>query len=124
MRRIKRSDHGAIGLAGGASTPGVSMKEGVYERLKVDLLAGRLRPGILLQEKQLAKTFGVSKTPIREALADLVKDRFVQLIPRKGYWVAPIELQEALDHIELRIVLECAAVELAAKRITPAQLAS
>jgi DNA-binding GntR family transcriptional regulator len=98
------------------------MKERVYERLKVELLAGRLRPGIFLQEKQLAHAFGVSKTPIREALADLVKDRFVQLIPRKGYWVAPIELQEALDHIELRIVLECAAVELAAKRITSAQL--
>ena len=100
----------------------VSIKELVYEHLKVELLAGRLRPGIFLQEKQLAHTFGVSKTPIREALADLVKDRFIQLIPRKGYWVTPIEPQETLELIELRIVLERAAVELAARRITPAQL--
>ena len=69
------------------------MKERVYERLKVELLQVDA-PGIFLQEKQLAHTFGVSKTPIREALADLVKDRFVQLIPRKGYWVAPIDCRK------------------------------
>jgi DNA-binding GntR family transcriptional regulator len=122
MKRTGPDPVSAIGVAQQPGPPGVSMKERVYERLKVELLAGRLRPGVFLQEKQLAHTFGVSKTPIREALADLVKDRFVQLIPRKGYWVAPIEPQETLEHIELRIVLECAAVELAAKRITPAQL--
>ena len=112
-----------MGLAERSAAPGGSIKGRVYERLKFELLAGRLRPGVFLQEKQLAHSFGVSKTPIREALADLVKERFVQLIPRKGYWVAPIEPQETLEHIELRIVLECAAVELAARRITRAQLA-
>jgi DNA-binding GntR family transcriptional regulator len=122
MRITEPRSGQAIELAERPVAAGGSIKERVYERLKFELLAGRLRPGLFLQEKQLAHSFGVSKTPIREALADLVKERFVKLIPRKGYWVAPIDPQETLEQIELRIVLESAAVELAARRITPAQL--
>ena len=94
MRSPEPDSSLAVGLAERSAAPGGSIKGRVYEQLKFELLAGRLRPGVFLQEKQLAHTFGVSKTPIREALADLVKERFVQLIPRKGYWVAPIEPQE------------------------------
>ena len=101
---------------------GESIKAQVYRRLKLDLLAGRLRPGEYLQEKDVANSFGVSKTPIREALAELVRDGFVQLIPRKGYWVAPIDPIEIRGNIELRMILECAAAELAAQRITEEQL--
>lgn len=98
------------------------MKARVYGSLKSDLIAGKLRPGEFLQEKQLADRFGVSKTPIREALAELVKDGFIQLIPRKGYWVSPIDPQDVKDKIELRVILESAAVELAASRISAAEL--
>lgn len=69
MKRTRSAAFSEIGVAQQTVAPGVSMKERVYERLKIELLAGRLRPGIFLQEKQLAHTFGVSKTPIREALA-------------------------------------------------------
>lgn len=98
------------------------MKSRIYEKLKSDLILGRLRPGIFLQEKQLAAAFGVSKTPVREALADLVKERFIQLIPRKGYWIAPIDPQETREVLEFRMILECAAAELAAERVTESEI--
>lgn len=101
---------------------GLSIKARVYDSLKSDLIAGKLRPGEFLQEKKLAERFGVSKTPTREALAELVKDGFIQLIPRKGYWVTPVDPQDVKDKIELRVILECAAVELAASRISAAEL--
>jgi len=106
----------------GVAKQNLSIKEQVYDSLKWDLLAGGLRAGEFLQEQQLAARFGVSKTPIREALATLVDQGLVQLLPRKGYWVAPVSSKEMLEFIELRIILECAAVELAVKRITEKEL--
>lgn len=100
-----------------------SIKTEVYNSLKSDLLIGQLPPGAFLQEQQLAERFGVSKTPIREALASLVDQRLITLLPRKGYLVAPIDMRETVENIELRIILECAAVELAAVRITEDQIA-
>ncbi|MFP6891302.1 MAG: GntR family transcriptional regulator [Nitrospinota bacterium] len=105
-----------------SSQNNVSIKHEVYASLKQDLITGQFYPGEFLQEKDLARTFGVSKTPIREALSELVKDRFIQLIPRKGYFVALVDPQEVKENFELRFILECAAVELAAKRISPAEL--
>jgi DNA-binding GntR family transcriptional regulator len=100
----------------------VSIKDQVYDSLKWELLAGGLRAGDFLQEQQLADRFGVSKTPIREALGTLVDQGLIQLLPRKGYWVAPVSSREILECIDLRIILECAAVELAVQRITETEL--
>ena len=99
-----------------------SIKDRVYASLKQDLISGVFSPGEILQEKELARSFGVSKTPVREALSELVKDRFVKLLPRKGYLVAPVDPQEVVENLELRVILECAAVELAARRISAEDL--
>jgi DNA-binding GntR family transcriptional regulator len=109
-------------LARRTSPANGSLREWAYARLKEDLLSGTYFPGQLLQEKELAESFGVSKTPIREALSELVKDRFIQLIPRKGYLISPVDPREVRDNIHLRAILECSAVQLAAKRATQAQL--
>lgn len=98
------------------------IKDKVYANLKQDLITGILRPGEFLQEKELADRFGVSKTPIREALTELVKDRFITLLPRKGYHVSLVDPQVVSENLELREILECAAVELAAHRISQEDL--
>ncbi len=99
-----------------------SIKDRIYASLKNDLITGVLPPGKFLQEKDLARTFGVSKTPVREALSELVKDRFIRLLPRKGYLVAPVDPQEVVENLELREILECVSIELAASRISAAEL--
>jgi len=62
--------------------------------------------------------------PVREMLADLVKEQFILLRPRKRLWSAPIDPREVKDNIELLVILECAAVELAGKQITKQELSS
>jgi DNA-binding GntR family transcriptional regulator len=99
-----------------------SIKGRVYASLKGDLITGAFPPGELLQERELAQAFGVSKTPVREALSELVRDRFLKLLPRKGYLVAPVDPQEVVENLELREILECTSVEMAARRISPEAL--
>ena len=101
-----------------------SINKPIYVNLKRELTYGRLRPEEYLRDKEIAKAFGVSKTPVRETLVDLVKERIIQLRPRKGRWSAPIDRCEVKGNIELFVILECAAVELAGKRITKQKLNS
>jgi len=58
--------------------------------LRDAILSGQLKPGAVLNEKELAERLGVSKTPIREGLSLLEHEGLVQTIPRRGYIVTPI----------------------------------
>ena len=71
----------------------------------------------MLFEGELAERFGVSKTPVREALSMLRARGFVEVIPYKGYLVSQISLADVQDLFEARIVLEEAIAGLAAERI-------
>ncbi|MDX6356858.1 MAG: hypothetical protein QOF98_3761 [Streptomyces sp.] len=78
----------------------------VYERLKDDVLHARLVPGSTVLEADLAARFGVSKTPVREALRLLVQDGWVTVLPRKGYLVRSLGLEDLRDVFQLRELLE------------------
>jgi DNA-binding GntR family transcriptional regulator len=99
-----------------------SEKERVYTRLRKDIITLVLAPGEVLVESVLAKRFGVSKAPIREALAVLQRDGLVESLSRKGYLVTPITMNDVQDLFEMREALEGAAAELAAMRITPQEI--
>ncbi|MBI3976684.1 MAG: GntR family transcriptional regulator [Chloroflexi bacterium] len=99
-----------------------SLKDQVYHQLKREIATGALRPGERLQEGRLAARFQVSKTPVREALALLVKEGFVEVMPRSGYVVTPFTLEDIQHLFDLRIILEGAAAELAAQHITAAEI--
>ncbi len=58
--------------------------EVVFEYLRSSILNGDLKPGERLMEIQLAEQLGVSRTPVREAIRKLEKEKFVEMIPRKG----------------------------------------
>ena len=79
-----------------------------------------LAPGDVLREDDLQHELGIGRTPIREALQRLARDQFVTVIPRRGMFVASIDIDELPLLYETRAVMEPYAARLAATRGTPA----
>lgn len=100
-----------------------SLAEQAYVRLQQDILTCALAPGQVVSERELAGRYGVSKTPMREALNQVCHDGLVQRLPGRGYMVAPITIKDVRDLFDLRLILELAAVERAAQQSSPAQIA-
>jgi DNA-binding GntR family transcriptional regulator len=94
-----------------------SLKERVYAALKNDIVNGVLSPGEKLLESKLAEAYGVSKTPVREALSILEREGLVEVIPRVGYFTSRITVNDIQDIFELRLILETASAEIAATKI-------
>ncbi len=88
------------------------------DQLEQDIVTGVLRPGERLDEQGLAARFGVSRTPIREALMQLATAGLVTLQPRRGAFVASLSLKEIVERFEVMAALEGACGALAARRIT------
>lgn len=94
----------------------------VYESLRRAILDREFDPGEPLTEHQLCHRFGVSRTPVREALAKLDRDRLVRVVPKKGAFVRTVSHDEIRELYELREALEALAVRLAAPRLERAEL--
>ena len=87
------------------------------------VFGGQARPGERLSEIGIAEKLGISRTPIRAALARLEQEGLLELIPSGGYAVRSFTRDEVIDAIELRGVLEGTAARLAAERgVQPAKL--
>lgn len=93
----------------------------VYERIRTDVIVGKFAPGTPLIETSLARDYGISRTPIREALLRLEHDGLVERGAR-GLSVRASSPQEILDIYEARITLEAAAARAAAGRRTELDL--
>jgi DNA-binding GntR family transcriptional regulator len=85
---------------------------------------GRLNPGDLIDETQLVFEFGVSRTPVREAILQLEAIGLIQRLPRKGATVFRPSLEEFLAILEVHAKLEAQAAGLAARRLSNAWAAS
>lgn len=83
----------------------------------------RLKPGEPLSEKVLTARFGVSRTPVREALMRLSEEGLVDIFPQSGTYVALIPMAGLPEAVVIRQALEGAAVTLAAERADPQHLA-
>lgn len=92
-------------------------------RLKLEqaIVMGELDPGARLDEQSLAGEFGVSRTPVREALAQLATIGLVELRPRQGATVAVLSLKNLVDLFDVMAELEGMCARLAARRITRAE---
>lgn len=98
-------------------------QEVIVHELRTRILAGRLAPGTPLRQSEIAEALGVSTTPVREGLRQLAVEGLVDGDPHRGMWVhrpTSAELQEVYRIIE---PLERMAMEEAARRITPDELA-
>jgi DNA-binding GntR family transcriptional regulator len=97
--------------------------ERVYQILREWLVTAHLAPGEFLSEATLAQQCKTSRTPVREACSRLAQDKWLSLIPRKGYLVKPISVRDIVELYEFRKVLECFAAEKVAQTATPEQVA-
>jgi DNA-binding GntR family transcriptional regulator len=95
------------------------LREQVKEELINRILSGHWQPGDRIVESQLAKELGISQSPIREALRDLVAMRFVEIEPYKGARVRNLSRSELAEIYPVRAALEELAGQLAASRFGP-----
>ncbi|HEY0296087.1 MAG TPA: GntR family transcriptional regulator [Bordetella sp.] len=98
-----------------------NLADDVRRRLEEEINDGRLMPGDALDERQLAKRFEVSRTPIREAIHQLAAQGLVRAIPRQGVYVARMSIKELLAMFELQAELEGLCARFAARRMTTDQ---
>jgi DNA-binding GntR family transcriptional regulator len=88
----------------------VSLTDQIFERVREAIIETKWRPGQILLEPELASIYGVSKTPVREALRLLVKEDWVVILPRKGYLVRPLRLGDISEVFGLRMMIEPALI--------------
>jgi len=91
------------------------------DALEDDIISGRLRPGQRLDEVRLAERFGVSRTPIREALIQLSASGLVDIRPRRGAQVVLLGPRELVESFELMAEIEASCARLAAGRMGDAE---
>jgi len=96
--------------------------EQVVRRIREAVVSGRIAPGTWLREAQLAAHLGVSRIPVREALARLEAEGIVERVPYRGARVARFTLEQITESCMLRALLEGLAVKLATPRFLPEDL--
>ncbi len=89
----------------------------VVEAMRRAIVVGELAPGAHLKEPVLAAMFGVSRLPVREAIAQLEREGLVRIEPRRGAYVVGVTEQDIHDIYECRLLLETYAIEQTARRI-------
>lgn len=87
----------------------------IYETLRDEILSLTLEPSKLVDEAGLAKRFGVSRSPVREALVRLVSESLLQTLPNKGTIVAPLRIEEFPQYVDALDLVQRAVTRLAAK---------
>lgn len=97
---------------------GTTIKQQVYESLKERIIRGDYGRGEQLRQEVLAQDFGVSRIPVREALLQLEKEGLVEFFPYRGAVVTSLSSEEIREVFEIRYILESAALELAAGKMT------
>src|SRR5271167_4539785 len=98
-------------------------REEVYRRLRAWIIEGKLRPGELLRDQDIAATVGVSRTPVREALRRLEDEGLVETALNRWTRVAPIDMGQAAETYALVETLELFALETAMSRLIGPDLA-
>ena len=94
----------------------------IYEELKRRIIELEMKPGDPIIEKDLIAEFGVSRTPIREALIKLTQIDLVEFRPRVGTFVTQIDIATVKSAYEVKKNLEAVAAELAAKRASESEI--
>jgi DNA-binding GntR family transcriptional regulator len=98
--------------------------ERAYQNIKTGIVRGRYRPGAPLSEVSLAREHGMSRTPVREGLARLWQERYLDRVTGHGYFVARVTVQSIHDTFDVRRLLEGAAAARAAERATAEEITS
>lgn len=98
------------------SAPATSLADAAYEQIRRRILDNQWPPGHRALEQEVALALGMSRTPVREALARLSSEGLVEVIPRHGMRVLPVSPNDMREIYEILTALECMAAELLARR--------
>ena len=105
-----------------SSRRGATMASVVFRELRDEIVSMRRKPGEAIAEKQIAESYGVSRTPVREAVLRLADDGLVEVFPQSGTYVSRIPLYRLPEAIVIRKTLEEGTVRHAASRATAADI--
>jgi DNA-binding GntR family transcriptional regulator len=108
--------------ANGSSAKRQQLSDEVATYVRELIVSGQVRPGEFLRLEPIAQAVGVSNTPVREGLLSLRSEGFVQLVPRRGFVVAPFSAQDVKDLFWAQAQLAGELASRAAKNITSDQL--
>lgn len=95
-----------------------NLREQVAEALRAAVISGKMQPGEIYSAPALAAEFGVSATPVREAMLDLVKQGMVEVVRNKGFQVKEVSDDELDQITEIRLLLEPPSAVAAARGVT------
>lgn len=96
--------------------------EDIYEIIKVRIIHLKYKPGQILNEIDIANEFEISRTPIRRVFQMLQNDKLINIVPRYGAQVTPVDLKEMKSIFEITRELDPFAAKLATERITSEQI--
>jgi DNA-binding GntR family transcriptional regulator len=99
-----------------------NLDQKAYQILKTMIMDRQLLPGEKIPQEKLAEDLGISRTPLINALKFLEKEKLVQSIPRRGFFMRTFTQKEMISIFELREVLEGLAARKAAQKITDNQI--
>ena len=99
-----------------------SLKDQAYEAIKHRIITCVFKPGQELSENAVARLLKIGRTPVHQAFDRLNTEGLVDVQPRKGVVVRPINLDEVIEIIEIRLLNETFAVRLAAERASSAEI--
>src|SRR3979409_161517 len=94
----------------------------IYSDLRVELVSLQRRPGEVISEAQIALSYGVSRTPVREAILKLSDEGLLEIYPQSGIFVSSIPISALPETIIIRKALEVPTAQLAAERATASQI--
>jgi DNA-binding GntR family transcriptional regulator len=92
----------------------VNLREQALAAIREALITGRIAPGVVYSAASLAAEFGVSNSPVREAMLALVDDGLMEVVPNRGYRAVELSRADLIDIAQLRMLLEVPAAGLAA----------
>lgn len=95
----------------------LTLRERIVDFIKDSVVTGRLKPGERVPEQEIAESFGISRTPIREAFRQLESEGFITVTPRKGAVVSPITDKDVSEFYAIKSLLEGFAAKTACHKL-------
>lgn len=125
-RAAKKAEPKARPIAAGARRSGrprtATAASKIYADLRIELVSLQRRPGEPISEAEIALSYGVSRTPVREAILKLSDEGLLEIYPQSGIFVSRIPVAALPEAIIIRSALEETTARMAAERATPSQI--
>ena len=99
-----------------------TLRERIVDMIRTAIVKGELQPGERISEQSLAERFGISRTPIREAIRQLDSEGFLTVIPRRGAIVTPITERDIKEFYAIKGLIEGYAARIAVEHLTDSEI--